>query len=96
MIEVIDGTYLVFLAVCVTSDDIESTQSIGELLSIDVDTFIPAHIGVVHTAVIEDVDHVWFDIVTRDSQGGCSVLYDGDCISTGSMEASYVSHIWEG
>lgn len=78
----IGQTNLVFSAVCVTSDDIESTQSIGELLSVDVDTFVKTHIVVVHTAVVEDVDHVRFDIFTRDSQGSAFVLHDEDGIST--------------
>lgn len=92
---VIGRTNFVFFAVCVTSDDIEPTQSIGELLSIDVDTFVPTHVGVVHTAVVEDVDHVWLDIVSRNSQGSGSVLHVEYCISTDPIKATRNSQTWE-
>lgn len=89
VIAVIDRTNLVFLAVCITSDDIESAQSIGELLPIDVDTLVPTHIVVVHTAVVEDVDQVGLDFVTRESQGGVFVLYVGNCIRTDRIKAAH-------
>lgn len=66
MVVAIDGTHLVFLAVCVASNDIESTQSICELLSIGVVTLNVLSSDVVRTAVVEDVDQMFLNLVTRD------------------------------